>query len=335
MCENNQKLLTFFLENENMNEFFNEIKQTIQINENEQEKIMQIQQISKLLSKIGPISIELATQLITKCYKLYGTLTFSLFENLEISNFDFNSFFELFSIIKESKICTKFGEFHSLFNDMKEQINDLYYELDKNSSNLMKNCKKPISFYSDIFHAASVGNIASISYLLQKKPELINSKDDKGQTPLILASWKGQTKTVDYLLSKGADVNIRTLIGSTAAMYASESDSIDVLNLLKENGADFNITNNTGSTALSYAALRNSTKAAQFLIDNGVNVNDADANGATPLFCATFTNSIDVARILVKNGADLTLQNIQGRVAKEYCTTIEMAQFYYDIEHQN
>ena len=334
MSEENLKLLDLFIENENTDEFFEKIKETVKINENDEEKIHQIQQISQFLNFIRPISIEKAIKLMEKCYKIFGNLSMSLFPFLNINDCDFDQLFQLFSIFRENKICGKLEQFHSLYKNMKEQINDLYYELDRNSSEFIKNNKKPASFDSDVFHASTEGNIASISFLLQDNPDIINSKDDKGQTPLILACWKGQVKTVDYLLSKGSDPNAKTVIGSTAAMYACESDCVDALNLLKAHGADFKAKNSTGSTALSYAALRNSSKAAQFLIDNGVDINDADANGATPLFCATFTNSIDVAKILVKNGADLSLKNIQGRVAKEYCTTIEMAQLYYELEQQ-
>ena len=326
-----QLFLSKFIEDSNSQEIQDYMKRINSPSEEEMHKMTRVYQISQIL-KISSVSLETAKNLISKAYSEYGSHCFSLIQDLNITDGNLTDLLDLFSLMGNSFISTKIQETNSLIKDLRQEVNDLYYDLDKNSEYFLQKEKKPVCFQSDIFQAASDGDIVSISYILKENKENINAKDEKGQTPLILASWKGQNKVVDYLLSHGADVNAKTAIGSTALMYASESNAVGIMKMLKDKGADVNQKNSTGSTPLSYAALRNSVNAAQFLIDNGANVNEPDNNGSTPLFCATFKNSIDVAKILVKNGADLSFKNIQGRVAKDYCTTMEMAQFYYELE---
>ena len=45
--------------------------------------------------------------------------------------------------------------------------------------------------------------------------------EDRGETPLILATGNGSREIVEYLLQQGADPNDRADTGSSAVMYAA------------------------------------------------------------------------------------------------------------------
>ena len=291
-----------------------------------------IHKISKVLKKCGKIPFETAKALIENCSLRFGSKAICLFEYLEVEDSDLNSLLELLSLVKRCSFCSTVNDKRTMIKELENEINDLFVSVDNFSSEALKNGTKPANFTPDIFAASTEGNIASVAYLFAQNNDVINAKDENGQTPLILASWKGKTDLVKYLLSKNANVNDTSNIGSTALMYASEGGNTKIIELLLSHGASINQKNSTGSTALCYAALRGQYDTAKFLIEHGANVNEGDQNGATPLFCATFSNSMNVVQLLVENGADIRARNKSGRMAKEYSKTNEMAEYYYSLE---
>jgi ankyrin repeat protein len=49
----------------------------------------------------------------------------------------------------------------------------------------------------------------------------LNAQDDNGNTPLILAAWQGDLKTVKKLLALGADVSITDNWGENVLHYGA------------------------------------------------------------------------------------------------------------------
>jgi len=86
---------------------------------------------------------------------------------------------------------------------------------------------------NDLLAAAETGDAATVRALLAKGAD-VNSKDSKGQTPLILAAASfGHADTVQALLSAGADINAqRGMAGETALMLAVLSGDADTVQAL-------------------------------------------------------------------------------------------------------
>jgi len=67
----------------------------------------------------------------------------------------------------------------------------------------------PISTIQSKLHIhCQEGQSESVDQLLQKHPDLINSKSSSGSTLLITAIKKKDLSEVRYLISMGADVNL-------------------------------------------------------------------------------------------------------------------------------
>ena len=113
------------------------------------------------------------------------------------------------------------------------------------------------NFSWSFFHSAcQFGRLKTCKFLLSSGAEL-NLKDCDNFTALMLAVWKGQNEIVEFLIGEGADINVTdSTYAKTLLHLAIEDDKDETLNLLFEKGAKDLI--NTGdkdySTPLHYAA---------------------------------------------------------------------------------
>ena len=93
-----------------------------------------------------------------------------------------------------------------------------------------------------------------------------------GVPALIPASWKGDTKTVEMLLAKGADVNAKDKNGETALMMASQNGHSEIVKLLLAAGADVNAKASKAGkdyTPLSIAKMMGHTQIIKLLKEYG------------------------------------------------------------------
>ena len=69
----------------------------------------------------------------------------------------------------------------------------------------------------------------------------------------MIASKKRDTKIVELLLEKGAQVDLQNKDGWSALMSASKGGSVDIIQLLLKKGAKINLRNSNGLSALKIA----------------------------------------------------------------------------------
>jgi ankyrin repeat protein len=120
--------------------------------------------------------------------------------------------------------------------------------------------------------------------------------------------------TVAKLLAGGAEVNTRDARGNTPLMYASASGSLDMMRQLLTAGADVKAKNNFESTALMWCS--SNLEKVRLLIDKGADVNAHSKQGRTPLvIAAAHDGNIDVIRLLIKKGADVNAGGPAGASA--------------------
>jgi ankyrin repeat protein len=118
------------------------------------------------------------------------------------------------------------------------------------------------------------------------------------------AADAGHLNVVQYLVSKGANVNAKDRNGYTPLLLALVSDNADIelLKVLVGEGADVNVkAASDGFTALHWAAANNRVDAISFLLDKGANKNARNGNNVTPLFLAASKGNLDVVDDLINN----------------------------------
>ncbi len=101
-------------------------------------------------------------------------------------------------------------------------------------------------------------HIQEIQALLQKGADP-NTKNDQGQTPLMLAVINKNISALLVLLQAKASVDIQDADGFTALMHAVQSDQFTFVGKLLDGGANKSLKENKGRTAYDIAAEKKGT----------------------------------------------------------------------------
>jgi ankyrin repeat protein len=88
-----------------------------------------------------------------------------------------------------------------------------------------------------LMHASYRGFDEIAAVLLQNQANPNVSEERYGDTPLILAAWKGHLKVVELLVRAGARVNDKAKDGRTALSVANNSEHRAIVEFLRANGA--------------------------------------------------------------------------------------------------
>ena len=104
-----------------------------------------------------------------------------------------------------------------------------------------------------LFTAIRAGNTATVTQLLTAHPTLVEQRDARGFSPLVLATYLDQRGVVEALIAAGVDLNARDAAGNTALMGLSFKGNVPLATYLLAEGADAGAVNTAGDTARSFA----------------------------------------------------------------------------------
>ncbi|KAI0982874.1 hypothetical protein GJ496_007401 [Pomphorhynchus laevis] len=181
--------------------------------------------------------------------------------------------------------------------------------------------------------ASEVADLEIIKYFVECNAALdfapSGSEADKlnitGQTPLFMATLKERLDVVQYLISKGVQVNVKNRYGVSPLLLCAEGGNFQMIKTLIEAGADVNICPTgplaeqyllAGQTPLFGTAKKGHVQICKYLIENGADVNRATIAGITPLYTAVEENRLNVVECLLSNNADVNMTPF-GRIAAE------------------
>jgi len=118
--------------------------------------------------------------------------------------------------------------------------------------------------------AATDGNLNQVEILLGKGVSL-RTADERGASPLLLATKSGHRDVVALLLEKGASVNQPRHDGVTPFMIAVQEGHPDLVALFLEKGTDVNVPAPlvAGITLLHVAAHRGNREIVVMLLNHG------------------------------------------------------------------
>jgi ankyrin repeat protein/beta-lactamase regulating signal transducer with metallopeptidase domain len=154
--------------------------------------------------------------------------------------------------------------------------------------------------------AARNGHTKTVELLLSKGAN-INLQNEEQGSALNAAARNGHTKTVELLLTKGADINAQNNAQGAALNAAARNGHTKTVELLLTKGADINAQNDAQGAALNAAARNGHTKTVELLLAKGADINaQNDAQGAA-LNAAARNGHLATVKLLVSSGADVNL----------------------------
>jgi ankyrin repeat protein len=120
-----------------------------------------------------------------------------------------------------------------------------------------------------------------------------------GQTPLMWATARRHPDLVQFLASKGADVNARSAIRDYQRVVTAESRAKQL--------------DRGGLTPLMYAARENCRECVPVLLKYHADVTLPDPSGMPPLSIALMNGNWDLAKLLIEAGSDVNQWDIYGQ----------------------
>jgi len=170
--------------------------------------------------------------------------------------------------------------------------------------------------------AAFKGDGPTVETLLRCGPgvEVNGAQSDDLWTPLHLAAEGGHERVVQMLLDNGAVASKPNSMLLTPLHCAAQKGHEQIAKMLLDNGAVVSPRDNALWTPLHYAAVKGHTGVIRALLDKGAEIEAKAATGYTPLHIAAMYQRPQAIRILVDNGADLHATDGQGNTPEFYAT---------------
>lgn len=176
-----------------------------------------------------------------------------------------------------------------------------------------------------IIEAIYKGETSTILSLINKCTDIANVTNNV-DTPLSVASLKGNVTIVSVLLEHGANIDTQDSNGNTALLNAATAPHQEIVKLLIEKGANVNVKNNLGQTALTIASApeghpplnHNSEKyrkhetVVKMLISKGADVNQS------ALFKASEWGHDGIIAALVDAGAEIDDKSLEVAISNDH-----------------
>ena len=143
--------------------------------------------------------------------------------------------------------------------------------------------KKDEDGNSAIHIATRKAFLITVQYLIENLNFDINLKGFLDRTPLHYACLYGHHNIVEYLISKGANIEAKEINGKTPLHYACENGYLRLVKTLVPKGANIEATSNDGYTPLHLASLNGENRIVSYLLSKGANKNIKGNDGKTPL----------------------------------------------------
>jgi uncharacterized protein len=111
------------------------------------------------------------------------------------------------------------------------------------------------------------GDIDGFKQYVLRFPNGVNAKDQAhGSVPLHVASSKGDTALISFLLHAGAQLNIQDMFGNSPLHYATDKCRRPAMEMLLQNGANANLQDFRGNSPLHVACTNNDVDSVKLLL---------------------------------------------------------------------
>jgi uncharacterized protein len=194
---------------------------------------------------------------------------------------------------------------------------------------------------NELFDAIRAGDAARVRALVAADSGVVNRRNERGHSPVLIAQYHHQPEIVKVLLAAGPELDIydAASVGATARvaelldrdpslLNAYSGDGFfplalaaffghaETVRLLLARGADpAQAARNPMKIQALHSAVTGSLESVKLLVEAGAPVNAKQDKGWTPLHEAVNRGDVEMTRYLLDHGADPKLQNDEGKSA--------------------
>jgi len=195
---------------------------------------------------------------------------------------------------------------------------------------------------TELFDAIRGGDVARVRALVAADRGIVNRRNDKGHSPVLIAQYHHQPEVVAVLLAAGPDLDIfdAASVGVTARVaewldrapalvnaYSGDGfyplglaaffGHLETVRLLLARGADVGqvARNPMRVQPLHSAVAGRSFEVVKLLVEAGAPINEPQQEGWRPLHEAANRGDLELAKYLLAHGADPKVQNDAGKSA--------------------
>lgn len=159
--------------------------------------------------------------------------------------------------------------------------------------------------------AAKNGGIKMIGIVLPHFD--INSINEFGETPLMLAATYGKEAAFEMLIQNGAKPHLEGPFGQHLLHFAAEGGNPHILRYLLSLDLDVNQRNGVGVTPLAIAALHGKQSAFELLLEKKADPFLTIKDGYSVLHFAASGGSVPIISKLISLGLDKNLKDPRGK----------------------
>ncbi|XP_006860133.1 PREDICTED: transient receptor potential cation channel subfamily A member 1 [Chrysochloris asiatica] len=155
-----------------------------------------------------------------------------------------------------------------------------------------------------LHYAAAEGQVELMEMIINDSCcDVLNVKDNYGNTPLYWAAEKNQVKSIQFLLIRGANPNLRNnnmMAPLHAAVQCCHNEVMKVL--IEHRSTNINLEGENGNTAVVIACCKDNSEALQILLDKGAKPCVPNKLGCFPIHQAAFSGAKKCMEIILSFG---------------------------------
>ena len=179
-------------------------------------------------------------------------------------------------------------------------------------------------------HYAVINNNLELTSLLVEKKADKDILDYNLNTSLMIASNRGYTSIMKYLIKNNADYNIKDIHDNNIIANEAKFKRYDNVKFIINRGGDPNTILNVSfnyKTLLINFVIEENINMIEFLLNKNANTELTDIDGNTALLYAFKSKNLEIIKLLLEHGSNIEHANFDG----ETCFGISIQLFDKDI----
>jgi len=157
--------------------------------------------------------------------------------------------------------------------------------------------------------------LSILGQTLDKKPELLDTLDEKGLHCIHIAAYMGEVPLINELIRRGANKDLLRGDGMSPILIAAMRGHENAVISLAKQGANCNVKGPMGYSTLHFLCMKGLIDSVRELLGPGIGaaINSRTDEGSTPLHAAVSGNHLNVALLLISKGASKNVTNKSGK----------------------